>query len=131
MGKKVFSYIFAFVLGCAIYPLIEIMYRGYTHYSMAIAGGIGLFLIYLTWENLQGKNIFFMALVSACLITLIEFIFGVIFNIFLGENVWSYSELPLNIMGQVCLAYSVLWYLSSIPIIYMCQMMEKLSQKRS
>ena len=29
-------------------------------------------------------------------------------------NVWDYSGFPLNIMGQVCLLYSVLWGLLSI-----------------
>ena len=32
-------------------------------------------------------------------------------------NVWNYSALPLNIMGQICLPFSLLWLLLSGVII--------------
>lgn len=47
------------------------------------------------------------------LITVIEFIIGIVFNIILKENVWDYSNMPLNIMGQICVPFSAIWFLLS------------------
>jgi len=40
-------------------------------------------------------------------------------NIVLGWEVWDYSQLPLNIMGQVCLLYSGMWFFISMPAIWL------------
>jgi hypothetical protein len=46
------------------------------------------------------------------LITLaVEFVSGLILNVWLGLNVWDYSHEPFNIMGQICPQYKVLWFL--------------------
>lgn len=51
-------------------------------------------------------------------ITVLEFVFGLIFNIWLGMNIWDYSALPLNIMGQVCLPFTIVWFfLSAVAIV--------------
>ena len=47
-------------------------------------------------------------------ITFYEFIFGVILNIWLGLNIWDYSNLPFNILGQICIPFSTIWYFLSI-----------------
>lgn len=105
-----------FTFGGLVYCLLEIIWRRYTHWTMAITGGLCflvLFKIYTKFKN--------MALVSKCfigsfVITTIEFISGCIVNLWLKMNVWDYSKLPMNIMGQICLPYSFLWGLISIPI---------------
>lgn len=43
----------------------------------------------------------------------LEFITGCIVNIWLGWNIWDYSSLPFNILGQICLPFAILW----IPLI--------------
>ena len=35
---------------------------------------------------------------------------GLILNVWLGLDIWDYSNLPLNLCGQICLWYSALWY---------------------
>ena len=52
-------------------------------------------------------------LIGTFIITLMEFIFGCIFNLLLNLNVWDYYDLPFNIMGQICLPYMFLWFLLS------------------
>lgn len=47
-----------------------------------------------------------------------EFTSGVFINIVLGLGVWDYSALPFNVLGQVCLPFSALWLLLSVPAIY-------------
>ena len=51
---------------------------------------------------------------SSIVITFNEFIFGCVFNLWLHFNVWDYSNQPYNILGQVCLLYTNLWFLLSI-----------------
>ena len=51
------------------------------------------------------------------LITVFEFILGYILNIKLGLGIWDYSNIPFNIMGQICLPFSFLWFVLSYFVI--------------
>lgn len=42
-------------------------------------------------------------------ITVVEFIAGLIINVWLGMGVWDYSNMPGNIMGQVCPQFLLMW----------------------
>lgn len=51
-------------------------------------------------------------------ITTVEFIAGLIINVWLGMGVWDYSAMPGNIMGQVCPQYLIVWvFLSAFGIV--------------
>ena len=54
---------------------------------------------------------------SAGIITAVEFLVGLVVNVWLKFNVWDYSKLPYNVMGQVCLLYTNLWFFLSLPAI--------------
>lgn len=103
-----------FSIGAVGYGLLEILWRGYTHWSMLTAGGICFMFFAKLNEKLKNIGLFFKAIVGCAFITSIEFIFGVIFNIILKKNVWDYSKMPLNLCGQICALYSFLWLLLSI-----------------
>ncbi len=45
---------------------------------------------------------FFKCIISGGIITAVEFAFGCIFNLWLGLNVWDYSDVPYNVLGQIC-----------------------------
>ena len=45
------------------------------------------------------------SILGAIIITIFEFIVGVIVNIILKWNVWNYATVPFNIMGQICLPF--------------------------
>ena len=99
-----------FAIGGAIYSLIEIAWRGYTHISMFIAGGICFVLVgginnFFPWS----LGIIQQTLMAAFFITLVELIAGLVVNVRLGLGVWDYSGLPFNFMGQISLLYSLLW----------------------
>jgi len=100
--------------GGLIYILIEILWRGYSHWTMFIIGGICFMLIGMINEvyTFDMPLILQMA-ISSILITSIEFISGCIINRWLGWDVWDYSDMPFNIIGQVCLPYMGLWFLLS------------------
>ena len=96
------------------YYCIEIAYRGYSHWSMLICGGICGFVLgnlneFYSWETPFWKQI----LVGDFVVLAIEFVTGYIVNICLQWNVWDYSSLPFNLMGQICLTFAILW----IPLI--------------
>lgn len=42
-------------------------------------------------------------------ITAVEFVAGLIINVWLGMDVWDYSHMPGNLMGQVCPQFWVMW----------------------
>ena len=104
-----------FIFGGSVNMLLEITWRGFTHWSMGICGGICFLGIYI-FEILQSDcHISQKCLFGSFFITINEFITGCIVNLLLNWNVWDYSEYIFNIKGQVCMLYSILWFLLCIP----------------
>ena len=97
------------MLGAVGYSAMETIWRGHTHWSMAIAGGICFIIFSLVAKNMQGRSIFLKAGVCALGVTAVEFIFGVIFNLWLKMDVWDYSHMPMNLLGQICPMFSLMW----------------------
>lgn len=56
--------------------------------------------------------------ISAVIVSELEFITGYIFNIGLNCGIWDYSDVSLNLMGQICIPYSLLWMLIAPAMIY-------------
>ncbi len=98
-----------FLIGALGYGAIEILWRGYTHWAMLIAGGICFTIFSYIAEKFSNQSRFFKAVLCALCVTAVEIVFGFVFNIMLRENIWDYSSIPLNFMGQICLPYSFLW----------------------
>ena len=102
-------YILFFIIGSAGYGLVEILWRGKTHWTMLIAGGICFMLFSLVAERLKKRSLVLKAIICALIITLVELLFGLIFNVMLNMNIWNYSNIPLNFYGQICPFFSVMW----------------------
>ncbi len=103
-----------FSVGGAIYIMIEMLWRGYSHWSMLIVGGLCFVMIGLINEYYSYDiPLIWQMMIGACIVTAVEFVSGCIINLWLGLNVWDYSDMPFNIWGQVCLPYMVLWFLLS------------------
>lgn len=107
--KSIKRYGLFFVIGAIGYAAIETIWRGYTHWSMMIAGGLCFVMFSIIAEKLKNKNILIKAAVCALGITAVELIFGVIFNLWLKMNVWDYSNMPFNILGQICPLFTLIW----------------------
>lgn len=103
-----------FSIGAVGYGLLEIIWRGFTHWSMLTAGGICFLFFSKIGKRLKNVNLLIKGLVGSAFITSIEFIFGIIFNIILKKNIWDYSKMPFNLCGQICIAYSAIWTVISI-----------------
>ena len=113
--KNGFRYVFVFLLGAVIYNLVEVIFRGYTHWSMSVAGGSVLLIFYLLSDWLAALHPVIGGMIGALVITCIELIAGVIFNILLRQDVWDYSNMPLNFLGQICLPFSAVWFILYFP----------------
>lgn len=112
------AYTIMFFTGGFVYCGIEILYRGFSHISMLFAGGICFLLVGLV-ENMLGESASIIAQMLICglMITLVEFIFGIVVNRQMHLNVWDYSGEQYNFKGQICLLNCNLWFLLSAPAI--------------
>jgi len=119
MKTVILKHSFLFVVGGFIYCMIEMLFRNHTHFSMFVVGGLcfllcGLLNEVFSWDMLIWNQM----LVCALIITVIEYVAGMVLNVWLGLGVWDYSNMPLNYKGQICLLFSLGWYfLSAVAIV--------------
>lgn len=111
--KKIKCLVGLFCIGGLVYNIVEVLWRGYTHWSMFFAGGL-CFTLIGTIQRVCKRGLFLKCALCAAAITLVEFCCGCIVNLWLKMHVWDYSNMLLNIKGQVCALYSVLWGALSI-----------------
>lgn len=107
-----------FLIGGFLYILIELLYRGYSHWSMFLVGGLMFWAVgrindVLAWET----PICLQAFIGGTMILLVEFVAGLLLNIWLGWGIWDYSNRPFNVLGQICLPFWAAWIALSVPII--------------
>lgn len=109
-SKIFFKNILLFVLYGLLYVGIELLYRGYSHWSMFLVGGycalaIGTQNEYIKWDYPLWKQI----LNGEFIVLTTEFIAGCIVNLHLKWNIWDYSSIPFNLLGQICFPFAILW----------------------
>lgn len=109
------------IIGGIGYCFLEILWRGYTHWSMAAAGAISLVFMGFLCLNFPQIPIIFKSMISAIFITAVELVFGIVFNLILKLNVWNYSGEKYNFLGQICPQYTFLWFLLSFFIIILLE----------
>ena len=108
--KKSCKYLILFLIGAFAYCGIEIIWRGYTHWTMGVLGGVCFIDI-----GLINNSRFFYHLMpfreqmvlGGLIVTVMEFIAGYILNLWLGLGIWDYSQMPFNLCGQICLPYTI------------------------
>ena len=108
--KRYHKEIILWLIGGLLYMGIELIWRGYSHWTMFVLGGICFILLgrineVIPWD----MPLWLQVLIGTAIITGLEFITGCIVNLWLGWNVWDYSNVPLNVFGQICLPYILLW----------------------
>ena len=113
--KKMLKYLILLLIGGFVYYAFELVLRGWSHWTMFLLGGICFVLIgeyneHVEWDTPLIKQ----GIVGACIVTALEFIVGMIVNVYLGWGIWDYSNVPLNFMGQICLPFSIVWIAVSI-----------------
>lgn len=116
--KELRKFFILSAIGGILYILLEIVVSGTTHWTMFILGGICFYLVGLIGKKLSKRiSLLMQGLIGGFLITILEFISGYILNIKLGMNIWNYSMLEYNILGQISLEFFLIWCLLSVIII--------------
>lgn len=104
------KYSFLFSIGGALYYVGEILFRGRSHWSMFILGGLCFLYAGIQNQFTDWKKPLVLQIIQVELFVLAgEFITGCIVNLWLGWNIWNYSNLPCNLMGQICLPFALLF----------------------
>lgn len=113
--KNIIKYLILGIIGGFTYVLIELLYRGHSHWSMFLVSAfafisIGLINEFIRWDMELWKQM----LIGSGIVTILEFVSGYILNIKLGWHIWDYSNVPFNILGQICLPFSIVWFFISL-----------------
>ncbi len=103
------------LVGGSYYYFLEILWRGYSHYAMVIVGGASALLLYLINKRLDSVNLIVKCLIGAVVITIAELLGGIILNIYLKWDIWDYSRLKYNFLGQISIRTSFLWMVLCFP----------------
>lgn len=96
-----------FYLGGMAYVGLELCYRGWSHGSMFLAGGLCFVLLGGLQEVRPRLPLPLRAVFGAAVITSVELLAGLLVN--RSYQVWDYRGEPLNFHGQICLPFTLLW----------------------
>ncbi|MBQ3489644.1 MAG: hypothetical protein IJA86_03535 [Clostridia bacterium] len=99
-----------FLFGGFGYGLIEVIWRGYTHPSMVITGGLCFSMICAINGKLSERSLLIRSAACTLGVTAMEFCVGILVNRIFQMSVWDYSDKWLNLFGQICPLYSVFWF---------------------
>lgn len=108
------EYCEAALVGGVGYCLLEMVWRGRTHWSMALAGGVCFAAEHAINRQFAHAPLWRRCLMGAAVITAVELAAGRLFN--RRYQVWDYRGRRGNLDGQICLAYSGLWFLLCVPL---------------
>ena len=103
--------------GGTVYYLLEVAYKSLTGHPERISWTMLVIAILLCipvercgaelpWDC----PLWLQALCCAMLVTAVEFVSGLVLNVWLGLDIWDYSDLPFNFMGQICLQFFFVWW---------------------
>ena len=96
-----------------MYVDMETVFRGYSHPSMLIVGGLCGVLVGAINQHPRFYNapVILQSAAGALIVLVVEFLAGCALNLWLGLDVWDYTGQPGNILGQVCPLFGLLWFL--------------------
>lgn len=104
------KYAFLAWFGGSTYCALEVIWRGYSHWTMLVLAAVVFIAIgamneVWSWQT----SLALQVAAGTALATALEFITGCMVNLWLGWGVWDYSDMPGNLMGQICPQYTLLW----------------------
>lgn len=117
--NHIIEILFFICFGGLIYYWIEVLFRGFSHYSMFLCGGISFYLIHCLNRNTSSLHLVTRMILSALLIVGTELCFGIVFNLHLHRQVWDYSSHYYHWKGQICLTFAILWFFLAMPVLYL------------
>lgn len=125
---KIWKRSILFYLGGCIYVALELLWRGRSHGSMFLAGGLCLLLIGHLNEIQPRLPFFLRSIFGAMIITTVELGFGLAVN--REYTVWDYRHQPGNLWGQICPQFSFLWIALAALVLRIYEPLDKEIQRR-
>ena len=113
-----------FVFGGIGYGSLELVWRGYTHWTMILTGGVCCALMQLIATRMR-EALWKKWVMCAAVITTVEFVVGCVVNLKLGWQVWDYSSVRGNLLGQICPQFSLCWLALSVPGVAVAKALKK------
>ena len=111
LQRQIAKYAFLVWFGGSTYVTLEVFWRARSHWTMFVLAAVVFIMIGLLNEIWTKWNLLIQTLVGTGIATVLEFITGLVVNVILRWDVWDYSNLPGNIMGQICPQFMILWAL--------------------
>ena len=96
-----------FYIGGTAYMILEFVWRGRSHGSMFLLGGLCFLLVGGGMSKLRKLPVPVRPLLGSGIITGLELITGWLVN--RDHAVWDYRDQLFQFQGQICLAFSLLW----------------------
>lgn len=92
--------------------------RGFLNGPVCPIYGVGVVLVVYLLTPFQNNKVvlFFAAMIVT---SVLEWITGFILEKVFHEKWWDYSEVPFNIGGYICLAFSIVWGLACVVVVEM------------
>ena len=121
---KIWKQAVLFYLGGCAYMGLELLWRGRSHGSMFVAGGLCFLLIGQLNYVRPRLKLPLRAVAGAGIVTMVELAIGLLCN--RNFEVWDYREQAGNFLGQICPVFTILW----IPVSLMALGLHKLLTDR-
>ena len=118
------EFLLVYIFGGMLYGGIELLWRGWTHWTMVLCGGLCFLMMYLI-SGLD-MSLYKKCILSTALICFVEFFTGCLVNLRLKWQVWDYSDLPFNLLGQICPQFLLIWLLLSLPGLFLCSALRRM-----
>ena len=118
------------IIGGLGYGLIEIAFRGYTHWSMIITGGSAFLCLYILNEALESTHILVKSLIGAVIITTMELTVGLVVNKLFNFAVWDYTNTSINFLGVISLPFCACWFAISYVILKLFNLFKKITSQQ-
>ena len=105
---KIWKEAVIFYIGGMFYCTVELLWRQWTHGSMFLLGGLCFYLVGGLNKRFR-MPVLAQMLLGALIVTFFEFWTGILVNRVMHLNVWDYSHVPMNFMGQICVPFTLMW----------------------
>ena len=115
--------ILLFALGGAGYVGLECLWRGWSHFSMFLAGGTCFLLLGKFSSTRPQLPRLLRGLAGAGIVTGVELLAGLLFN--RNYQVWDYRHLPMNFHGQICLRFFLIWIPISLGAMWLYNLLQR------
>ena len=129
---KILKHTILFYIGGMAYMFLEFAWRGRSHGTMFLLGGVCFLVLGQISRRLPVKNIVIKGMAGSAAVTVLELVTGLAVNRDYG--IWDYRKMPYHFQGQICLPFSHMWIpvcLGAMAIYPLAERLYYISQKTS